>query len=224
MISCCRQSTLGTLMPSLRQWLADCCTTETGLTRAARIDVHQLTPSLCRFVRKLADEPRPSSVIDRLGEHATRQPFDVQILDSDHAIGIDQLTCNFMLKVSPLVLDLGMRFLEQQHGFAAILPTSLPASDTPLSQAQLGLRSLVVARIVDGRPIGERRKGGQAHIDARMCVGGRQQLSVNLDTEAGIPFTACALDRDRLDSTIDWAMQFDLEVSNALHVETRSYQ
>ena len=55
-------------MPTLTQCLGDGCATETGLARAARVNVHQLSTSFCRFVDQLGDERRPSGIIDGLGE------------------------------------------------------------------------------------------------------------------------------------------------------------
>lgn len=81
MISWRRQPTLLTLMPALAQVFRHRCATETCLTRATRVDLHQHTPSPCRFVRELVDENRPSSIGDRLGQHATGQAFDVQVFD-----------------------------------------------------------------------------------------------------------------------------------------------
>src|SRR5215813_9251940 len=99
MISRCRQATVWTLMTALRQCFGDGCATETGLTRTARVDVYQHASSFCRFVRKLSEKTRPSSIIDGLGQHPARQSFDVQILDGDHAVGVDQRAGNLMLEV-----------------------------------------------------------------------------------------------------------------------------
>jgi len=132
--------------------------------------VHQLAPSLCRFVRKLIDERRPSGIVDGLGEHAAGQTLDVQILNRDHPIGLDQGPSDFVLKVSPLVLDLGVRLLEQQDSFAAILAPALAACHTAPSQSQLGLCPLVVARVGDLCAISERRKGGQPDIKPRVGI------------------------------------------------------
>jgi len=85
MIACRRQPALLTLMPALAQRFGHRCATQTGLARAARIDMHQLAPSFCRFVRQLGDECRPSSIVDGLGQHAAGKPLDVQVFHGDHA-------------------------------------------------------------------------------------------------------------------------------------------
>src|SRR5215510_6944084 len=224
MISRRRQSAVWALVPALCQRLTDFCTTETGLACAVSVHLYQLPTSFCRVVGQCVDETGPARVIDGLGEHAACQSLDVQIFHSDHAIGIDQLTRNFVLKVRPLVRDLRIRFLEQKHGFTAILPASLPASDTALSQSQLGLRPLVEAWVFDCTAICQGSKGQQADIKPSPGIGLWQRSGIVLDAEADIPLAALTLERERLDRTIDRAMQFDLDVSNALDVETRSRQ
>jgi hypothetical protein len=219
MISCSRQPAVGTLVPPLRQGLADFCTTETRLARAARVNLYQPVPSLFRFVRKLREKARPSSIVDGLGEHAAGQAFDVQILDGDHVIGVDQGASDFVLKVRPLVFHLGVGFLEQQYGFAAILSPALAARDTALSQAQFGLSPLVVARVVNLCAISERGKSGQANVHPCVCVDRRQGVPGHLDTEAGIPFAALAFDRYRLERAIDGTMQLDFEMSHPLEIQ-----
>ena len=91
MISCGRQSTVGALMPTLRQCLADCCATEAGLTCAARIDAYQLSSSFCRFVRQFRDERRPPGIFDGFRQHAIRQRLDIQVFHGNHAVGIYKL-------------------------------------------------------------------------------------------------------------------------------------
>jgi hypothetical protein len=180
-------------VPTLTQCLRDGCATATGLTRAVRVDVHQLPTSFCRFVGQWSDERRPSGIVDGLGEHAAGQPLDVHILDSDHAIGVDQGVGDLVLKVRSLVLDLGVSLWEQEHGFSAILSPALSASHTALCTSQGCLAPLVAARVVDLCAIGEHRTGRQAHIQAHAGIGLRQRSCLALDTETDIPFAILAL-------------------------------
>src|SRR5437667_11059012 len=91
MISGSRQSALIATVPPLAQGLGYVCPTETSLARAGGIDLHQHTRSLFRFRCELSDEARPSSIRDRLGEHASRQTFDIQIFNGNHAVTINHL-------------------------------------------------------------------------------------------------------------------------------------
>ena len=111
-----RQSALLTPMPALTQSLWHWCATETRLTCAAKVDFHQLSTSLSRFVVQFHDERRPSSIVDRLGKHAACQPFDVQVFDGNHAVGIDQRACRFVVEVSTLVMHMRVR-VERSCGF-----------------------------------------------------------------------------------------------------------
>src|SRR5439155_27274110 len=138
---------------------------------------------------------------------------------SDQAVGVDQGTSQLVLKICPLVLDLRVGLLEQHHRFAAAASPAPPTSNTPLSQSQLRLRPLVVARVVYGRPIGECRKGRQTNINPGACLGERQRLCRILDTEADIPFAALTLDGYGLDHPLDWAVQLDLDVPNTLQIQ-----
>src|SRR5262249_54657070 len=86
------------------------------------------------------------------------------------------------------------------------------------------LRPLVEARVFDCTAICQGGKGQQADIKPSPGIGLWQRSGIVLDAEADIPLATLTLEREHLDRTIDRAMQFDLDVSNALDVETRSRQ
>jgi hypothetical protein len=224
MIPSRRPSTRGTLMPTLTQWLWDCCAAETALARTTRGDGHQLPPSFCRVVDQFCDERSPSGLIAGLGEPAAGQPFDVHILNRAHAISIDQGPSHLGLQIRALVLALGVSFVEQPDGFPAIRPPALSARHTALCQAPVGLCPLGGARVVDLWAIGERRQGRQAHGKPRAGRGLRPRRGLDLDTAAGLPWVTRAVEGDRLETAINGTMPLAFALSHAVQGQPGSCQ
>src|SRR6266498_152113 len=171
MISGCRQSALHALMPALAQCLAHGCATETCLTRAVRVNFHQLAPSFCRFVRKCREESRPSGIVDGLGEHAAGQAFDVQVFYGNEAIGIDQRAGHFVVEVGPLITDMCVRFLQKHDGLAASTTAALTSRHTALGTSEMRLGGAVGPWVVYRRAVAQGRKREQAHIKTYSSLG-----------------------------------------------------
>src|SRR5690606_13248490 len=59
----------------------NCPAFRAGLRGAARIDLDERATSLCSFVVEHRDQLRPCGVVYVAGEHSTRQPANVEVLD-----------------------------------------------------------------------------------------------------------------------------------------------
>src|SRR5207248_3258438 len=219
MIARRRQSALCTLMPALAERFADLYATETGLARPARIDFHHLDTSFCRFVVQFVDERRPSCVIDGLRQHAAGQSLDVQVFHGNHAIGVDQTPCRFVLKVRSLILHMHVSFLQKQHGFPAVVPPAFASSDPPLCDAQSGLCLTVVARVGNRLASREGSKDCQPHINPDTGLACRDAICTILNTEAYEPLACLPLHGDGFDVALDWPMQFDFDVPDTLQIQ-----
>ena len=188
MITCLRQSTCLTLVPSLAQRFGDWCATATCLARSARVYAHQLPTSLYRFVGQFADERRPSRIVDGLRQHPTGQSFDVQVFHHNHAVGVDQGAGRLVVEVRPLVLDVCVSLLQKQHGLPAVPSSALPPGDTALGNPQGALGGAVVTWVRKRFSCREGCESGQPDIDPYGLSGDWQGARNILDAEARTPF------------------------------------
>jgi hypothetical protein len=163
------------------------------------------------FVGELINEGRPTGIIDRFCEPAARQSLDVQIFDGDESIAVDQTTCELMLNIRPLVADMSLRDLKQPDGFTASSTIAASSPNPALGATRLRFRLLSMARIRDGGPVAQRREVRQPDVDADSLGRQGQRRWCHLNTETGEPFGGFALDRQRLDRSLDRAVQLDLD-------------
>ena len=61
------------------------------LGSSARVDLRDQTTSICGFVVGERDQLAPRGIEYGLGEHAARQPGDVQVLEGDVRVLVDQI-------------------------------------------------------------------------------------------------------------------------------------
>jgi hypothetical protein len=71
-----------------------------------------LPTSVRSFVGKLMDEGRPPDIMNGFGQEASRQTFDVQVFDGNHAKVLHQPVRPQVLKVFALIGNVLMRFLQ----------------------------------------------------------------------------------------------------------------
>ncbi len=112
------------------------------------------------------------------------------------------------MKISALVADVSRRFLKQPHSLFPALTSSLSSVGLTLRPPQLGLRLLVVARILDLFAIAQSRQVPQANVKASGFGGLRQRRSLALNRKADVPLASFAL--DGFDRAFNRTMQFGL--------------
>src|SRR5712691_6215867 len=220
MITCRRQPACLTLMPALAQCFGDWYATETCLARPARVHVHQLPASFCRFVGQFADERRPSGIVDGLRQHPAGQSLDVQVFHRNHAIGVDQGAGRFAVEVRPLVLYVCMSLLQEEHGLPAVTSPALTPGDTPLGNPKDPLGLAVATWVRNRFPCREGGEGCQPDIEPHGLIGHWQGFRTIFDAEAHAPLSSGALHRYGLDDAFKRAMPLDFEMSNALQVQS----
>src|SRR5687768_10665372 len=69
----------------------------------ARVDLRDQTTSIRGFVVGERDQLTPRGIEYGLGEHAAREPSDVQVLEGDVRVAVDQIVGQLVSKVPPLV-------------------------------------------------------------------------------------------------------------------------
>ncbi len=67
------------------------------------IALHPKPDSFRRISEQDKDERAPGSVQDRLGEHTSRQAFDVQVFHGHQAVTVDQHTRRSVMEVAALL-------------------------------------------------------------------------------------------------------------------------
>jgi len=98
--------------------------------------------------------------MDRLGQHATGKPLNIQVFYSYQAESVNNSTAQFMLKVGPLISYPGIGPLQENYSLPpSVTPLIGTASNATLRQSQLSLCVTVKARVCD---IGSIRKDGEA--------------------------------------------------------------
>lgn len=214
MITISNQATSCTAMHAHSERLADLCPAGTRLTCATRIDLHQQPTSIYRFVGKHVYEVVPSSIIDGLAQPATSKPFYIEILDSDQAVLIYELSRFFVMKVTALIADMVMKSRQKYNGFATAIRSLLPARYPALQAPQLGLPGTEPSRIFDLRTIAKRRERSQANVDTNHVGIEGQRIRFTLDNEQRKPSASFAPYRQCLNLTLEWSVQFDPNVSN----------
>jgi len=219
MISGSRQPATLTPMPTIREPLGYVCPTKTGLRCAARINLHQHTPSFCRFVREFFDEQRPSGICHRFGKHPARQAFDVQIFNRNQTVLIDDGARNFVVEVGALVSDMRVRALQLTHGLFSIVATTFAPGNFTLRSPQFGLGLAVVARVLNLCSIAQSSESLKTDIQANSFSRSRQQFSVAFNTESDIPLVGFALHGDGFDLSFNRTMQLESDLSRALKLE-----
>src|SRR6267143_2202195 len=178
-----------TAVHSLRQqFLFDGVAVGAFLTRIVRVYRDYLSTSVSSFVVKHIQEGRPPYIVNRFGKHSRRQTFDVQAFDGNHAEILHQPVRQLVLKVSPLVPNVLVRLLQQQHCFMTTLRLFVWASCyLALCSTKLCLRCFVVAMILDSSTVGQSFKRFQSDINNDVSWVLWKFLRLEFNGEACIP-------------------------------------
>lgn len=224
MVTISNQAASLTLVNPYRESLANFCPTQTGLRRATRIDFHEHAPGTLSLVREHEEKVRPSSIVNTLREHSTRQAFDVQIFNSDQAVVIYDFTRLFVVKVSTLITNVIVKALKQQNRLSSAVRAFLSTVNATLQSSQLRLRGLEVARIFDRASITQRRKRSNPNVDACHVWIERQRHWFHVNAKHSKPTTSLALNGQRLDRSLNGPMQFDFNLPNLRQPQSCSAQ
>src|SRR5262245_35683916 len=216
MIAWNRQSASRTIMPSLAQCLRIRRSAHASLRRSTRINLHQRTASLCRFVHELCGESRPSGVIYRLGQHSTGQALHVQLFNHYQPEHHNQRPSYLVREIRPLVAHMRVGALQFSNGFLSAMTTAFTASNLALRPPEFGLRFFVVSRVFNLGSVRQSGEGSQSHIETDFFGRSRQRFRRTFYAEHSVPPSGLALDGDGFDPAFDWPMQLNLDGAYAL--------
>jgi hypothetical protein len=191
----------------------------TPLRGSTRIYLNEQTTGTLSLVRQLLKETGPPGVMDGLREHTARQALDIQVLDRNHPEAANETVCQLMLEVEPLVLDPGVRPLEDGDGLLSALAPLLAASDPTLCDAEGGLGVLVMPGVINHGAVTQNGETFQSHIDTDGSSARNERLGFDLHAEAGIPFSRLALHGDHLGHALKGPVHLDLDAANALNAQ-----
>lgn len=138
MIATGRQSADGAIVPTIREGFGHVRSAHARLRGSARVCLRIEPASVFCFVGDKSEELRPSCVVNGLRQHSASESLHVQILDGDEAGLVDQLARFLVVEVAPLVSDMNVRALQQQHRFAAPVSALLAPGDLSLAAPQPG--------------------------------------------------------------------------------------
>ena len=160
-------------MHTFRQSLPDFTPAQATLARAGRVDLYDPAPSLFRFGAEYAQKGRPACIVHGLGEKAPRHALDVEVFDNDQLVGVDQLPCDLVAEVAPLVGNVFVGALETEHGLTAT-PRPLAASgNAALGTSQSCLPASEPARI--GNEVSRAEGGSRQAVCAGCAVCGTRR-------------------------------------------------
>jgi len=191
-------------------------TLATGLARIGRVNFHQSSASFFRFARHLREKRRPGGVCNTLSktmimDHA----IDVEILNTDHAKGIDNLSALLVGEILSTPRDTFINTSNRLAVLTAFRRTFGEFGVFALDFCQGFLFHTKETRIFDFLSIREGGKGLQAYIDSDALGILWQTLRFSLTGETRIPFAGAALaDRTGLGGTLEASMQNNLDMSH----------
>src|SRR5215475_3268684 len=164
MITRNRQSTTLTVMPSLAQGLRVRRSAHASLRRPARVNFHQHTTSLRRFVRELCDERRPSGVINILGQHSSGHALSIQLFNDYQPEQKHQRSRYLVREILSLITHMRVGALQVSNGFLSVITASHATGNLTLRTPEFGLYFFVVSGVFKLAPVRQRGEGAQAYI------------------------------------------------------------
>lgn len=209
MVTISNQTAVRARVNSHRERLAHFCATRACLTRATRVNFHQQTPGAFSLVREHEKKVGPSGIVDALGEHSTRQTFDIEIFNGNQAVLINYLPRLFVMKVAALVANVIVEAGEQQRGFTPTVRSLLSSRNTSLQATELRLRHAKPARVFNRASIAERGKAAEPNVDPDHVCAKCQRRWLILDRKQCEPSPCLAFYGECFDNTLQWSVGLD---------------
>lgn len=174
-------------MFSIRECFSHRGSADARLRCASRIHCNQLPTSVLSFVGDFCNEGSPASIVNRLGQHSSRQPFDVQVFDNDCAEVSNEFEGPPMLILISQSPDSSMNLLKQSNSFTSPITAFLTPSGTPLCSPKSCLSLLIPTRIGNLRGVGQRSERLKTYVDTDCVIQSRKQLRLAFNRETGVP-------------------------------------
>lgn len=194
--------------------LANLCSTQAGLTCAARVNLHEHAPGTLSLVREIKEKVGPSSIVDGLRKHPARQALDVQILDGDQAVLINNLPGFFVMKIPALIANVIVKPRQKQDRLASAIGALLSTRRTALQSSKFCLRDPEPARVFDLRPVAQRGKRIKSDVYADHVSVKGQRRRFAFDGEQGKPAPGLTFDCEGFDFPVNRSVQLDSNIAN----------
>ena len=161
---------------SIRECFSHRGSADARLRCVSRIHGNQLPTSVLSFVGDFCNEGSPASIVNRLGQHSSRQPFDVQVFDNDCAEVSNEpegLPMLILISQSP---DSSMNLLKQSNCCTSPITAFLTPSGTPLCSPKSCLSLLIPTRMGNLRAVGQRSERRKTYVDTDGVIQSRKQF------------------------------------------------
>ncbi len=193
-------------MPANRQAFGDQnATARTSLARERRRHGYDSPTGACCLVGEDAQERRPPSILDTLGEMVIPEHVGrLQVLVINHIIGTHQGERRLMMKVLPLAAHRLMRLGEQDNRFPATMAPYLAPRDPALRGLQCPLGFAIPTGRKDACAIREGTERFYPKVNAGLLSSWRQRLYWHIGArEADVPAIRLFGDRNCLGRPLD---------------------
>src|SRR5260221_4259682 len=201
-------------------------TATTGLRGVRGGYKRDVTTSLYRFVAQQRLECAESSVMSRQGQvRIAQHKIEVEIFESNQAVGIRQPVSEFVQEVFADISDVFMQFGNQQPFVFATIAARDGATKTPLRPAEFSQWAAQPAGIVNQRAVREGQQAQQAHIAAhtRQTVWFHFNIG-HFQHQIGVPTRRFTLNNDMFDLGFvrQEAVQLNLDTAYILHSQRKA--
>ena len=168
-----------------------------------------ITSGTLSLMREDSTEHGPGGIRDRLGEAVVlHHAFDIELFDGNHPEAVDNTPCGLvnevMAAVTNALMDAGNHLFGLALAESCLRAAAFPSAACLLLILRFGVFSLSFgkgffvtteeARVSNERAVGQGQKGIQASIKTDGFFGGRQEVIVLFNREAGEPFPADPVD------------------------------
>jgi hypothetical protein len=173
------------------------------------------------LARKDRSELCPRGIVYVLGEHAAREPFDVEVFDGNGVEAAHDVERRLMMKVEPCPAYAVVLGGDDAHALATNVRPSLALRKLSLCAGEFRVCVLKHTRICHHAAIAESREGRDAHVDAHALACDGKRLVGNLvASKRDVPMPiACKGDRSLFDAAFHRAMELDLDVADACELD-----
>lgn len=198
--------------------------TGTELRSAVGVDRHELSSSLCRFLRKHRDELTPTRISDGLGQTVVAQhPLGVEGLHRNNPEPVYDPPSFLMDEIMSAVGDTFVDTGNNLSGFTSFRCAFLQFGKFPLRFSKGFLISPEKPWIVYPLTCRESSEVSQSHVNSHRRIGWWQWLAFILCGKAGIPLIIMSSDGTDADFPEGLTMQPYLDITNFCQSQTAVY-
>ena len=196
------------------------------LASSLRVDLNDLNTSFFRFVFQGCEKVGPANIGDRSGQPAVpKHVFDAQALHCDQAESTSQIQGSLVVKITSFIADLGVKHAQTINRLLAIHASKFLAGYRSLYATKLGQFRFQECGILDNLTVGSGKEGTQPQVNADLWVG--RWGNCNFAQVAGkhqVPFFGLVLNRKRLDYSLRFPVQLNLDQADMLKPQPVSIQ